>query len=140
MKLSVTDTLQKYLEAHSIKVEVKEQTLVAGNMVLSARVFEKPSSRIRNLLQLDINVNSPKFPGRTLIESFAGWGESEQEAINSAWEKLLNRHCTCFSMYLPAKETMSRQNGSGGATTMKHGRFVWARFSGSPLAIRNLRI
>lgn len=87
MKPDVTDILQRYLEAHSIKVEVKEQALVAENMVLSARVFEKPSSRIRNLLQLDINVHSSKFPGRTLIESFAAWGDSEEEAINSALEK-----------------------------------------------------
>jgi len=86
MDLDVTKTLQEFLEAHSVKTETQGQALKAGRMFLSAKVFKK-SSNVSNLLQLDVNVNSPIIPGRTLVESFAGWGDDEQEAINSAWGK-----------------------------------------------------
>jgi uncharacterized protein DUF6348 len=70
-----------------VPTQLKEHFLIAGDMSASAWVFKKPSANANNFLQLDVNISSPLLGTRTLIESFAGWGEDERSAINSAWSK-----------------------------------------------------
>jgi len=89
MDLDVTNTLREILEAHSVRVEPEDQALAAGRMTISAAIFRKPSTNISSLLQLDVNVRSPLIGARKLIESFAGWGSTEQDAINQAWDKFM---------------------------------------------------
>jgi hypothetical protein len=87
MDLDFTSTLREFLEAHSVPTTPAGQELAAGNATMAAWVFRKPSTALDNLLQLDVCVNSPLIAGQTLIESFAGWGSSEAEAIKQAWHK-----------------------------------------------------
>jgi hypothetical protein len=87
MDLDVTTTLQYFLEGHAVPTRLEGQRLLAGRMSAAAWIFRKPSASTNNLLQLDINVESPLISGRNLIESFAGWGSDEQDAIKQAWRK-----------------------------------------------------
>src|SRR5262249_62067439 len=87
MDLDVTSTLRQVLEHHSVHTKPDGPALVAGNMTTSAWVFRLPSESNHSFLRLDINVNSPLIAGRTLIESFAGWGSDEEQAIKQAWSK-----------------------------------------------------
>jgi|ERR1041385_3566244 hypothetical protein len=88
MDLNVTSTLQALLKAHSVSTQVNgQQGVVAGRMSASAWVSRKSSAKTGNLLQLNISIKSPLIGNRTLIESIAGWGPDEQNAIRGAWEK-----------------------------------------------------
>jgi len=87
MDLDVTNTLVEVLKAHSIGTTWVGKELAAGNMTISAGMFRKPSVKNTQILQLAVCVNSPLISDRTLIESFAGWGKSEEEALKQAWEK-----------------------------------------------------
>ena len=89
MDLDVTSTLQEILEAHSVHTRPEGQALAAGNMIVSAWVFKKPSATATSLFQLDVNVRSPLIGARTLVESFAGWGTDEPQAIKQAWAKFM---------------------------------------------------
>ena len=87
MDLNVTSTLQKFLEAHSVPTQISGQALIAGSMSASAWVIKKQSTNFKNLLQLDINITSPLLGTGDSTESFAGWGDDEQGAMNAALDK-----------------------------------------------------
>jgi hypothetical protein len=99
MDLDVTSTLREILEAHSVHTRPEGQALAVGNMIVSAWVFKKPSATATSLLQLDVNVRSPLIGARTLVESFAGWGADEAQAIQQAWAKFMRSSLQSFSKY-----------------------------------------
>ena len=87
MDLDVTSTLRRILEGHSVPTKPDGPALVAGNMTAAAWVRRLQAANDHNLVRLDVNVNSPLIASRTLIESFAGLGTGEEQAIKQAWGK-----------------------------------------------------
>jgi hypothetical protein len=122
MDLNVTSTLQQLLEAHSISCQQHGAELLAGNMSVSAWIIRKASTHIRNLLQLDIRVHSSLLGGRTLIESFAGWGDDEAQAINAAWEKFSR---SSLHVLLAAFIADRRDDGQVEWETWDHDGIAW---------------
>lgn len=87
MDLDVTSALREVLEAHWLSPKPQAQELAVGKMTITAWVFRRPSATLTNLFELDVRVRSHLIADRILIESFAGWGQSEPEALKQAWEK-----------------------------------------------------
>jgi uncharacterized protein DUF6348 len=86
-ELDSTKMLRELLEGHSISVQPVNRALAVGSVTMSANIVPRHTSQPNHMVQLNINLKSPHTGSKTLIESFAGWGANEQEAIQEAWQK-----------------------------------------------------
>jgi hypothetical protein len=133
---SPNEVLQALLDAHGYQATISgERVVIAGHTVqLSSEVFLR-SETAPAQLQLDVRVHLPD--GRTLIESFAGIGESLQYALGdgfdnfsrSSWHVLLNA-------FLDGPEGTGVEQDSSEEWQLPLGRFTaWmgdAVFRGQP--------
>jgi hypothetical protein len=122
MDLNVTGMLRELLEVHSVPCEFKGAELIAGNMSASAWIVRKVSTNISNRLQLDIGIHSSLLGERVLIESFAGWGDDEAQAINAAWEKFSR---SSFHVLLAVFIDNRQDDNQVEWETWKHNRNAW---------------
>jgi len=86
------DFIHLKLNAHGIAATRHEQDvrLTNGDLRFEAAIFDKDKRDTSHLLILEIYIFSPRLSVQPVIESFAGWGETRDQAIAQAFEKFLS--------------------------------------------------
>ncbi|HKF48417.1 MAG TPA: DUF6348 family protein [Terracidiphilus sp.] len=89
MSIDPADLLFVAFTSHGIHAIRQEEEVDVPNHQLraSCAVFNRREQANLTILQLDIRIRSKKFRDRLLIESFAGYGNDEEEAVKDAFHK-----------------------------------------------------
>lgn len=90
MSEQLLDFLQMSFRAHGIECERRENRILAADgLTVEARVFPREELRGTSQAQVDFVVESPLLAGLPLVDSFAGVGNSGDEAERNAAGKFL---------------------------------------------------
>jgi len=85
------DAIHLTLEAHGIAAarNAHDVCLAQGDLRFEAAIFDKDQSDTFHRLVLEIYIFSPLLSAQPVIESFAGWGGTRDQALAQAFEKFL---------------------------------------------------
>ena len=88
-ELQLNNFLAEAFRRHNIECDIEKDLIIFPHQYMTAwaRIFNRSSSAITVIVQLDIHLEIGL--GKTIIESCAGMGTDEDIAIKDAWKNFL---------------------------------------------------